>query len=431
MERIGIIGLGYVGLPLASAFATAGHSVVGYDIDRQKIETLRAGTAVESPMTIGGPASEHDEREPTYTTNAARLQECDVLITAVPTPLTEAAEPDLSNVRSAGRTIGEHLTAGTTVVLESTVYPGATREEFVPELERASGLVLGEDFDVGYSPERINPGDEHSLRNSVKPVSGHTDTVRSFLMDLYGDIVDELYPAPSIESAEAAKCLENTQRDLNIALINEFAMACHETDSLDYEAVLSVADTKWNFQRYSPGLVEGHCIPIDPYFLINRLEEYGASVSLMREARNVNEFVTDFIVRLTEEAVSEREERAEGDDTGTRIVVCGLSYKPNTADLRSRVKPELFDALRTIGVEPIGYDPHVDQSEAAAVFDLEMWPSIDTGEADGVLVLTAHDELTTLTLDEVVDACQERPIVVDTPRVFDEPTETDVVYRRF
>lgn len=429
MEQIGIVGLGYVGLPLATSFATAGHRVVGYDVDEQKIEQLRT----EHTIAAGSSSSERDERDPEYTTDPNRLHGCDVVITAVPTPLTEASTPDLSLVRAAGRTIGEQLTPGTTVVLESTVYPGATREEFVPELERASGLSLGEGFDVGYSPERINPGDDRGLHNNVKPVSGHTDAVRSRLVDLYGTVVDDLYPAPTIESAEAAKCLENAQRDVNIALINQFAMACDEFESLDYEDVLDVAETKWNFTRYTPGLVEGHCIPIDPYFLIERLEEQGASASLMREARSVNESVVDFVVRLTTEALAERDDRLERDDAdtaSTRILACGLSYKPNTEDLRSRAKRRLFDELRDRGVEPLGYDPHVDPAEATAAFDLEMRSSIDAGDAAGVLVLTAHEEFSTITVDEIATAYPEQPVIVDTSRVFDEPTRSDVVYRR-
>lgn len=427
MERIGIVGLGYVGLPLASSFANADHRVIAYDVDEQKIERLRTGRAIPA----GSAPPEHGDGEPEYTADPNRLQGCDVIITAVPTPLTESSTPDLSIVRAAGRTIGEQLSPGTTVVLESTVYPGATREEFVPELERASGLSLGDDFAVGYSPERINPGDEQSLHNSVKPVSGHTDAVRSELMTLYGRIVDELYPAPTIESAEAAKCLENAQRDLNIALINEFAMACDEFDALDYEDVLDVAETKWNFTRYTPGLVEGHCIPIDPYFLIERLEERGASASLMREARSVNESVVDFVVRLTDEALSERDDRLDRDDTtSTRILACGLSYKPNTEDLRSRAKKRLFDELRDRGIEPVGYDPHVDPADATDAFDLEMWPSIDAGDAAGVLMLTAHQEFSTITTDRIAETFSEQPVIVDTSRVFDEPIRSDVVYRR-
>ena len=425
MEQIGIVGLGYVGLPLASAFANADHQVVGYDIDQQKVDKLRS----KHTVTPGATPSDHDERVPEYTSNPDRLQNCNVIITAVPTPLTDSSKPDLSNVRAAGRTIGEQLRPGMTVVLESTVYPGATREEFVPEIERASGLSLDDDFAVGYSPERIVPGHHHDLHNSVKPVSGHTVAARSELMALYETVVDELYPAPSIESAEAAKCLENVQRDLNIALINEFAMACDGIDWLDYDEVLSVADSKWNFTRYSPGLVEGHCLPVDPYFLIERLEQFGASASLMREARAVNESVVDFIGGLVDDALSERDERTEG--TSNRFLVCGLAYKPNADDLRSNAKRRLFDDLRDRGLEPVGYDPHVDSADATAAFDLEMWSSIDEGEATGVLMLTNHDEFSALSLDDIAEAYSDLPAVVDASRVFDEPAAADVIYRRF
>ncbi|TYL36546.1 nucleotide sugar dehydrogenase [Natronococcus pandeyae] len=422
--QLGVVGLGYVGSPLASAFASAGHHVVGYDHDVEKIEMLRERSRVSSA------GDEHDESSLTYSSDPMCLQACETIITAVPTPLTESSEPDLSMVRTAGRTIGEHLAPGSTVVLESTVYPGATRAEFVPEIERTSDLSLGEDFEVGYSPERINPGDDLGLRHIIKPVSGRTDSVRSELLDLYDDIVDETYPAPTIESAEAAKCLENAQRDLNIALINQFAMACATIDYLEYEDVLSVADTKWNFQRYNPGLVEGHCIPIDPYFLIERLEHHGASASLMREARTVNESVTDHVFQLTIEALNRRRERVSVIDDAERVLVCGLSYKPNVADVRSRAKQELFEKLRTAGIDLVGYDPYVNPEEAADTFDLEMWPSIDIGDVSGLLFLTNHSTFGDLTLDEVVERTPEHTAIIDIAGTFEEPIRSDIIYQR-
>lgn len=437
MAEIGIVGLGYVGRPLAEAFAGAGHTVTGYDVDETKIAALRTKQRVSVPangIDAGEIAFTRTFRErdrPEYSTDPASLRNCRTIITAVSTPVTESNRPDLSIVRSAAETIGSQLTPGTTVVLESTVYPGATRNEFVPALEDASGLSLGVDFDVGYSPERVNPGRSEDLRRAVKPVSANTDAVRAELTSLYGEVVDQLFPAPSIESAEAAKCLENTQRDLNIALINEFAMACDRIDGLDYEDVLSVAETKWNFDRYEPGLVEGHCIPVDPYYLIEHLESHGASASLMRTGRAVNESVVEHVVASTVDAFVERDRLADAERTvPDRVLVVGLAYKPNADDIRSGPKRRLFDGLRDASLDPVGYDPHVDPADAAAAFDIEVWRTLDDGEATGVLVLTDHDAFDDLTVDDLLKSVAERPVIVDVPRLFEEPDRTDIIYRR-
>ena len=443
MTAIGIVGMGYVGGPLATAFADAGHSVVGYDIDENKIETLRneqrdlvtrtvdARTTFEFKQAGGSELEYEDDTRAglEYSSDPSCLRGCRVIITAVPTPLTPSSTPDLSILHSAARTIGEQLRPRTTVVLESTVYPGVTRNEFVPEIERASGMTLGNEFDVGYSPERVTPGESHELRNTVKPVSGNTDAVRAELMELYDDVVEELFPAPSIEAAEAAKCLENTQRDVNIALINQFAMACSRIDWLDYDDVLTVADTKWNFQRYDPGLVEGHCIPIDPHYLIDQLERHGASASLMREARSVNESVVDHVLQLTIGAFAERERLVDG-PTNDRVLALGISYKPNSDDIRSTAKCRLFDGLRNAGLDPVGYDPHVDPVKAADAFDIEVVSSINAADVTGALVLTGHDVFADLSIHTLVKSMSERPVVVDLPRMFSEPADSDIVYRR-
>lgn len=431
--HIGVVGLGYVGQPLAAAFADAGFRVTGYDIDEQKIETLGREALVAAVTNV--PEATHRSDPPTYTSDPTRLGDCDVIITSVPTPVTADRKPDLSIIRAAGRTIGEQLAPGTIVVLESTVNPGATREEFVPVLEEASGLVLGEDFDVGYSPERIDPGTDRSLQNTVKPVSAFTDDVRGTLADLYSNVAGDVYLAPSVESAEAAKCLENAQRDLNIAFINQFAMACHGIDWLEYEDVLGVAESKWNFQRYRPGLVEGHCIPVDPYYLIDTIERHGESASLMREARVVNESVADYILELVADAFDERREQGgtDGGDattTGHRVLACGLAYKPNTADVRSTIKRRLFDGLREAGLEPVGYDPYVEPEAAAGAFGLECYSSIEESEASAALLLTDHDEFADFTTDGLAASLSEPPVVVDITGKLEEPTRSDIIFRR-
>lgn len=428
-ESIGIVGLGYVGTPLATAFSASGYRVFGFDIDQDTVERLQQDleTPVELPSTRSSLAVYEQRLE--VSTDPQPLADCDVIITTVPTPLTDDSMPDMSIVETAGQTIGEHISPGTTAVLESTVFPGATRGIFAPAIEQTSGLVAGEDFDLGYSPERLTPGGDHELRNSVKPVSAADNGVRDVLEDLYSTVVEETFPAPSIESAEAAKCLENVQRDVNIALINEFAMACSAVDGLDYEDVLSVAETKWNFHRYRPGLVGGHCIPIDPYYLIYELERHGGSTPLMRQARSTNESLVEFVAGMVEEAMTERK-RAGNSDHTDRILVCGLSYKPNADDLRSAANESLFEALAERGYEVVGYDPYVDETAAAETFGIDVWSSIDERVPSALLMLANHDEFTHLSLEGIVDRYPTPPAVIDVPRLFDDPTRSDIVYRR-
>lgn len=430
--HIGIIGLGYVGKPLATAFADADFLVTGFDIDEAKIKSLRTEMETAVTTTDGGT---RQAAPPVYTSDPTRLRDCDVIITTVPTPITEDASPDLSHVRAAGQTIGEQLTPETIAVLESTVYPGATRSEFVPAIEGGSGFTLGEEFDVGYSPERINPGSEQSLRNTVKPVAATTADARRQLAEVYNAVTDEIYLAPSIEAAEAAKCLENAQRDVDLALTNQFAMACDGIDGLEYEDVLAVADSKWNFRQYSPGLVEGHCIPVDPYFLIDILERNGESASLLQEARAVNESMVNHILSLVLEAFTEREDRVDREDrtdeTGDRrLLVYGLAYKPNTGDVRSTAKRRLFEGLRKAGIEPVGYDPHVEPHAVAETFDVELCASVEMADADGVLLLTDHDEFLGVTIEDLVEPLSGSPVVVDTIGRLRESDRSDVVYRR-
>ena len=260
-----VVGLGYVGLPLAVAFDQAGHTVRGYDISPSTIEQLQQG---EDPTgDVGDPAV--DESDIGFDTDSAVIEGADVVVVTVPTPISDENDPNLDFVEAASKTVGEHLSPGGTVVLESTVFPGATREVVVPAIEEASGFRLGEEFTVGYSPERLVPGDDaHSLENVVKIVSASDDETLAELVQLYESIVDVgVHEAPSLAVAEAAKCIENVQRDVNIALINELSVACDRL-GIDSNAVLEAAGTKWNFHDYRPGLVGGHCIPVDPFFFI-------------------------------------------------------------------------------------------------------------------------------------------------------------------
>jgi UDP-N-acetyl-D-galactosamine dehydrogenase len=302
---VGVVGLGYVGLRLAHAFDEEGYTVHGFDVNERKVRTLREGDDPTRELD----AETLARSSVSYTADPAQLEACEFILLAVPTPVDTSNRPNLDAVEAAGRTVGEHMATGTTVVLESTVYPGATRDTLMPVLESASGMPAGEEFFVGYSPERITPGEDgREFRDIVKVVSGQDDRTAQRLRQLYQRLIDvEVHVAPTIEAAEAAKCLENVQRDLNIGLLNEFAIACSETRlDIDSQAVLAAAETKWNFHRYRPGLVGGHCLPVDPYFIIDQFERNGYVLELPRVARHVNERVPRHLVARLADALERR-----------------------------------------------------------------------------------------------------------------------------
>jgi len=421
-----VVGLGYVGLPLAVAFDEAGQSVVGFDVDEEKVDALAAG---EDPTgDVGEEAIAAADAE--FSTDPAVLERADVVVITVPTPIDDLENPDLAFVRAAGETVGEHISPETTVVLESTVFPGATETVLVPEIEAASGYTAGEEFDVGYSPERASPGDEgRSVRDVVKIVGANDEGVRERLADLYSSIVDAgIYRAPDIETAETAKVIENVQRDLNIALVNELAVAC-EHMGLDTEEVLDAARTKWNFHgEYSPGLVGGHCIPVDPHYLAHRSEREGFSPNLVLKAREINEYVPTHVADLTVKALND----AENVLRGSSVLLLGLSYKPNVGDIRTSEVDGVADELAEFGVDTSGFDPHAATERAREVFDLDVQESFNPTDFDGLVVATAHDEFETIDFEQVAGAMADDPVVVDVPGTLDEARVVDAgfEYRR-
>ncbi|MFC4438550.1 MULTISPECIES: nucleotide sugar dehydrogenase [Natrialbaceae] len=422
--RICVVGLGYVGLPLAHAFDAAGHDVHGVDIDPEKVATLEAGT--DPTGDIGDDAIADSEIE--FTTESSVIAEAEYVVVAVPTPVDDLEKPDLGLVESAGRTIGEQLEPGTTVVLESTVYPGATREVFVPALEEASGLEAGVEFGVGYSPERMVPGDEeHGLANVVKIVSALTDETLTEIVDLYESVVDAgLHEAPTVETAEAAKCVENTQRDLNIALVNELAIACDHLE-LDTEAVLEAAGTKWNFHDYRPGLVGGHCIPVDPFYLIHESEQKGFDPELIRKAREVNEYVPTHVAEQTIKALNESEKILKH----SRVLVLGLAYKPDVDDIRTSAIGGVIDDLQEYGIEVVGFDPHADDAAMRDEFGIDVQEELDVAGFDGLVVGTPHSEFHGLPFGDLAHEMAADPVCVDIDGTFEEAaTEHDFTYRR-
>jgi len=424
-DRICIVGLGYVGLPLALAFDDAGHHVLGYDVDAEKVAALDRG---EDPTGDVGDAAV-ERSEVFFSDDPTAIGDADYVVVTVPTPIDDLQNPNLEYVEAAGETVGEHAHPGTTVVLESTVFPGATERVLVPAIEAASGYALGEEFEVGYSPERASPGDEgRGVRDVVKIVSGRTDAVRDDLARLYETIVDAgIHRADTIETAETAKVIENVQRDINIALVNELAIVCDRL-GLETDEVLAAAGTKWNFHDYSPGLVGGHCIPVDPLYLAHRSEREGFSPKLTLQAREINEYMPKHAAELTLKQLNQCGKVLQD----SRLLVLGLAYKPNVGDIRTSEVEGVIEELETFDVEVVGFDPHADTAAMRERFDVDI-QSVPSFEGfDGIVVATGHDEFAGLELADVAAELNDDPLIVDVPGVLDESgaEANDIAYTR-
>lgn len=384
-RQLAVVGLGYVGLSLLTAFAR--HlPVIGFDTDPQRVEQLRHG------YDRNGEASPEVLRAPTIrlTTDPALLREADFVIVAVPTSVDRAKRPDLSHLIDASRLVGRHLRPGATVVYESTVYPGCTEEVCLPILERESGLRPGRDFKVGYSPERINPGDpEHGLQNVVKIVAGQDEETTDLLLRVYGLVVRAgIYRAPDIRTAEAAKAIENVQRDVNIALMNELAMLFHRI-GLSTREVLAAARTKWNFVSVEPGLVGGSCIPVVPYYLIHKAEELGYQPELIVGSRRINERIAPYVAQQTVKLLTQ----AGRPVSGAVVLVLGITFKENVPDPRDSKALDLVYELERYGCDVHVHDPHVCDSVAArldVVFVRDPFDDPGPGAYDAVVVAVPH-----------------------------------------
>ncbi|MCU4974130.1 nucleotide sugar dehydrogenase [Halobacteria archaeon AArc-m2/3/4] len=413
-----VVGLGYVGLPLAVGFSRENYQVLGYDIDESKVESLRNG--VDTTGDVGDDAIQTEEIA--YTTDADVIGEADYVVITVPTPIDDTDRPRLDFVESAGRTVGANMAPGTTVVLESTVYPGATREVLVPALEESSELEAGKDFFVAYSPERATPADdEHTLENVVKVVGAADNAVREHVAALYETVVDAgVYRAPSIEVAEACKVVENAQRDLNIALVNELAMAFDRMD-IDTQAVLEAASTKWNFHDYRPGLVGGHCIPVDPYFLTHRASQEGYDPQLLLASRDVNEAMPEHVAKQTFKALNQCDKTLRQSD----VLVLGLAYKPDVADIRSSKAAAVVEELREFDVNVVGYDPLADDDAVRSVFDIDVQEELSFEGIDAVVFATAHSAFDDLEPDEMAAELADEPALIDVAGAFDRDAVTD------
>ena len=383
-RKIAVVGLGYVGLPVAVAFGKKGR-IIGFDINEHRINTLKQGIdytkEVESQDLL--------EADIDFTNDPSRLREADFIIVAVPTPITETKQPDLTPLIKASETVGSNLQKGAIVVYESTVYPGATEEVCVPVLEKASGLKAGVDFFVGYSPERINPGDkEHTFTKITKVVSGQNDEVLEIIAGVYGSVVEAgVYRASSIKVAEAAKVIENTQRDLNIALMNELAIIFDKL-GIDTAEVLEAAGTKWNFLPFTPGLVGGHCIGVDPYYLTHKAESVGYHPEVILAGRRINDNMGKFIATSLVKQMIHKNMPIQG----ARVTILGLTFKENVPDLRNSKVIDVIRELQEFGVEVQVTDALADKDEAVREYGIELVDYDKLVPADAVVLAVPHDE---------------------------------------
>ncbi len=409
--KLAIVGLGYVGLPLAVTFG-AQRPVIGFDIRAERIAELKAGNDV---------TREVEATDLTRATHLAfshsidDLRDCNTFIVTVPTPIDAAKRPDLGPLQSASRTVGQVLKPGDIVIYESTVFPGATEDECVPILEEVSGLIFNKDFFVGYSPERINPGDrKHRLTTITKVTAGSTPAAAALIDDLYASIVSAgTYRAESIQVAEAAKVIENTQRDLNIALINELSMIFDKLD-IDTEAVLKAAETKWNFMRFRPGLVGGHCIGVDPYYLTHKAEAIGYHPQVILAGRRINDGMAGFVASRLVKAMLARRIHVNG----ARVLIMGLAFKENCPDLRNTRVVDVVHELDEYGIQADVYDPWVNPDEAEAEYGLRPITQPETGAYDGVILAVAHDQFRDLGADALRAFGSDKHVLFDLKHLF-------------
>lgn len=392
--KLAVIGLGYVGLPLAVEFGKR-RNVVGFDINLSRIEALRAGH--DATLEVDDAELKSAEYL-SYTANAADLESCNVYIVTVPTPIDEYKRPDLTPLIKASKLIGEVLKPDDIVIYESTVYPGATEEDCVPVLEQYSGLTFNVDFFAGYSPERINPGDkEHRVTTIKKVTAGSTPEAADVVDALYQEIIlAGTHKASTIKVAEAAKVIENTQRDLNIALINELALIFNKM-GIDTEAVLQAAGTKWNFLPFRPGLVGGHCIGVDPYYLTHKAQSIGYHPEIILAGRRLNDAMGAYVVSQLVKAMLKRRIHVDG----SRVLIMGLTFKENCPDLRNTKVVDIVKELADYNIVADIYDPWVSVAEAEHEYGITPVVSPENGSYDGIILAVAHDQFKAMGAEQI------------------------------
>ena len=411
--KISVIGLGYVGLPLAVAFSRK-HDVVGFDVSKQRVADLRSGRDATNEVS----AAELASARLTITDDPADIRGCDIFIVTVPTPIDQANRPDFDAMLKACALVGPALSKGSIVVFESTVYPGVTEEICGPALEQASGLKAGVDFRLGYSPERINPGDKaHPIEKITKVVAGQDTETLQTLADLYGSIIEAgIHCAPSIKVAEAAKVIENTQRDLNIALMNEVAKICHLL-GIRTRDVLDAAGTKWNFLKFYPGLVGGHCIGVDPYYLTAKAEQLGYQPEVILSGRRLNDGMGAYLAQRVVKLLA-----ASGRPiAGARVGILGFTFKENVPDIRNSKVIDTYRELREFGIEPIVHDPLADAAAVRHEYGVNLAALAEFSGLDALVCAVAHDDYSSLHND-VSGRIAPNGIVVDVRSKIDPGT---------
>lgn len=405
-EKIAVIGLGYVGLPLAVEFGKL-YDTVGFDINQPRISELVSGT--DSTLEVN-----EDELKSatklTYTAELAGVADCNVYVVTVPTPIDEFKRPDLSPLISASHSVGKVLRKGDIVIYESTVYPGATEEDCVPVLEQESGLTFNKDFFVGYSPERINPGDkEHRVTTIKKVTSGSTPEIATKVDNIYKSIITAgTHLASSIKVAEAAKVIENTQRDLNIALVNELALIFNKL-GIDSLEVLEAAGTKWNFLPFRPGLVGGHCIGVDPYYLTHKAQEIGYNPQVILAGRRINDSMGGYVVGRTVKLMTQNRVHV----VDANILIMGLTFKENCPDLRNTRVVDIIKEFGTYHANIDVYDPWVDPEEAQHEYGISVIKEPKQGHYDAIILAVAHDQFTQLSEAGIRKLGKEKCILFD------------------
>lgn len=407
-EKLSLVGLGYVGMPIAVAFARK-IKVVGFDLNEKKIQMYRDG--IDPTKEVGDEVIRQTSVE--FTADPAKLREAKFHIVAVPTPVNDDHTPDLTPVEGASRILGQNLTKGSVVVFESTVYPGVTEEICVPILEKESGLTCGVDFKIGYSPERINPGDKvHRLETITKIVSGMDEETLDTVAKIYELVVEAgVYRAESIKVAEAAKVIENSQRDINIAFMNELSMIFHKM-GIDTKAVLEAAGTKWNFLKFMPGLVGGHCIGVDPYYLTYKAEELGYHSQIILSGRRINDDMGKYVAESLVKSLI----KVSIPVKHARVAILGFTFKENCPDTRNTKVIDIYKELGEYGIVPVVVDPAADAEEAERLYGITFQTMEDVHDMDAVIIAVAHEEFLKFdrkAVDAFYNPAHQRRVLLD------------------
>lgn len=416
--RIAIIGLGYVGLPLAVEFGMQ-MQVVGYDINQNRVDELSKG--IDSTLEVSSQGIA-EAKALSFTANEKELIGCNVYIITVPTPVNINKQPDLTALIEASELVGRVLGNDAVVIYESTVYPGATEEVCIPVIEAVSGLHFNEDFYAGYSPERINPGDkERRLNSIVKVTSGSTNEVAEFIDKLYRSIITAgTYKAKSIKVAEAAKVIENTQRDINIALLNELSQIFNKL-GINTSDVLKAAGTKWNFLPFKPGLVGGHCIGVDPYYLAYKAQAVGYHPQMILAGRRMNEGMAEHVSLSLIKKMLQKKIKV----TGSYVLVMGLTFKENCPDLRNTKVLDVIDQLKDLGVNVDVYDPVCDSLEATRKYQVSLINEVSFAKYDAIIVAVAHEQFEKLSIADIRELAKSNHVIFDLTNIYD-PSEVDI-----